>query len=338
MNKIITTLFQNPHYENEVLSLIEKSFHYNEQNNFKIDFYPLMNEQNWNNLYLYIIDNKVCAHVGILPQVWMVNGNRIPVLYMGGIAVDEKFRGQGLFKELFEHIFKVHKHYALYLLWSDQVEMYNKFGFHLALEQIEIAKSQKSDSQFELSKLKNLSDKELNEINDLYNNFWNEKFIYSFRDLDYWKKLSFITSTELYYKKTNSVISDYFFMNKGADLPEIIFEFASNKNLQLTEMSQFGKVWLPSMTLLNSDTPYETQFGCLMKVGSENHFHNFVSAYTNGEMEFLGMNAEEVFFKFKDENLSLPIQDFLTGLMGPGVFEEFQEFHKPVFISGLDSI
>jgi hypothetical protein len=47
---------------------------------------------------------------------------------------------------------------------------------------------------------------------------------------------------------------------------------------------------------------------------------------------------QEVYFDFGDELLGLELEEFLRGVLGPGVFEELGAELKPLYISGLASI
>jgi predicted N-acetyltransferase YhbS len=327
----ITTLKAAPHLKNATINLIERSFEYKKPNHFEIDFAPLMNENNFHNSFIMIDENEnVIAHIGVCERKIL----GVAVAMLGGIAVDESHRGQGHFKELIQDVMaEKRSDVAFFILWSDQEDLYKKYGFHLCGTQIEILSNKNSE---EYKKIK-LDMSNLKQIQNLYQKSFSHFYTTIERSEDDWQQLVKISSTDLYIKETDGAISDYFFMNKGQDLSGIIFEYGSNgdmKNL-VKKISAYGKVWTGAHLLDEG----EAQYQFLLAPGDTKLLAIFMRLYTNEKILIREINPmkQEVYFYFNDELLALKTEEFLQGVLGPAPFEELEEL-KPIFISGLDSI
>ena len=127
-------------------------------------------------------------------------------------------------------------------------------------------------------------------------------------------------------------------MNKGQDLGGIISEYGTVNDISsfITTIASYGKVWLGSDLL----TPKSIQYQFFMSIGSTRIFSQFIKKYTRDLVMIRDINSmkQVIYFDFQEETLELPINDFLLGLFGPGIFEEMEADIKPIFISGLESI
>jgi hypothetical protein len=281
-------------------------------------------------------NEKVMAHVGAKEQFLTLNNVKYSITLLGGIAVDESRRGEGHFQTLFQDVLaEKRSDTTFFLLWSDQEKLYNKFGFHLCGTQIEIEKEKKI-SPFLKTTFANLSDKEKREIKDLYTTSFAQTYLTIERSDADWKLIEQMTSADIFVKKENNIIHDYYFINKGQDLPGVIYEYGSRNDLTLLieEISSYGKVWL-GRDLISGEN---LQFQFFMAPGDLRLFTDFVFQLTSEKFKIRNINPmkQEVFFDFNDETLSLELPDFLRGVFGPGIFEEIEV--KPFFLSGLDSI
>ena len=327
----ITTLKAAPHLKNTTIDLIERSFEYKKPNHFEIDFAPLMNESNFHNCFIMIDENEnVIAHIGVCER----NILGVAVAMLGGIAVDESHRGQGHFKELIQDVMaEKRSDVAFFILWSDQEDLYKKYGFHLCGTQIEIQNNEKSE-EFKKTKLDAAN---LKQIQNLYQKSFSHLYTTIERSENDWQQLLKITSTDLYIKETAGAISDYFFMNKGQDLSGIIFEYGSHGDIKtlVKNISAYGKVWTGAHLLDEG----EAQYQFLMAPGDTKLLAVFMGLYTNEKILIREINPmkQEVYFYFNDELLALKTEEFLQGVLGPAPFEELGDL-KPIFISGLDSI
>ena len=64
-------LKDQPEYYQQTLSLIEKSFGYNEKYSFAIDFAPLLDQSNWHHCFILLDEEKknVIAHIALKENI-----------------------------------------------------------------------------------------------------------------------------------------------------------------------------------------------------------------------------------------------------------------------------
>lgn len=330
----ITTLKAAPHLLEATLELIERSFHYQTPNKFSVDFTPLMNESNHHNCFVLVENEKVIAHIGVCEK--KILGSSIAML--GGIAVDEARRGEGFFNTLMQDVLAEKKsEVAFFLLWSDQEALYGKYGFYLCGTQIEMMQTPSHQTFFK-TKYHLLNQTQKKEIQQLFKNSFAVTYTTPERNEPDWKEIEKITSADLFIRGENDKIEAYFFMNKGQDLNQIIYEYATAGNIKhlIQEISSYGRVWLGSDLV----DPQELQYQFFMAPGDTRLFADFIKTYTKDKMVIRDINQikQEIFFYFNEELLSLESEDFLRGVFGPGIFEEIETVVKPLFISGLVSI
>lgn len=331
----ITTLKDAPHLYQATISLIESAFQYEEPHHFSIDFATLISESNFHNCFIKIDESeKVIAHIGVCESEILGT----PVAMLGGIAVDKNHRGEGHFQELMQDVLAEKKSdVAFFLLWSDQENLYRKYGFHLCGAQIEMNQTI-GEKKFIKSKLDKLSEEQKQQLKHIHSQSFALIYTTIDRTQESWKKLEQIKSADLFYLEENQKLTSYFFMNKGQDLEGIIYEYGTLKDLPsfLHEISVYGKVWLGSDIV----TPDSIQYQFFMAIANPRIFGQFVEKYSSGKILIRDINSikQEVYFDFNQETLSLELDDFLRGLFGPGIFEEVEASVKPIFISGLDSI
>lgn len=334
----IKTLKEKPSCFEATLQLIEKSFHYQAPFSFKTDFAPLMDESNHHNCFILIDENdRVLSHIGVKERIISISGEDIPVAMLGGIAVDGDFRGKGYFQTLLQDVLaEKRSDTALFLLWSNQESLYSKYGFYLCGRQYEFNQTNKK-SGFKKTIYEQLSQKQKIEIQGLYENSFKKLYLSLYRDSSDWSLLGKITSSELYIREEENKISDYFFLGKGQDLTGIIHEYGSNRNMEsfIQEASGWGNIWMGSELLANNNQHY--QF--MLAPADTKKFSRFIDLYTNQQIIIRDINImkQEAYFDFNGETLSLELDEFLRGIIGPGQFEELGNI-KPIFISGLDSI
>lgn len=331
----IITLNQRPELYSATLNLIEKAFHYEKSNSFKIDFAPLMNEKNFENIFLKINDeNKVIAHIACKTKYL----NDHPVIMLGGIAVDPEKRGEGHFQELMSYVLTQKKDEAsLFLLWSDQEKLYKKFGFCLCGQQFEHEINSTEISDFTKTKFSHISDIEKEDIKSLFSNSFQSLYLSLRRNNEDWKLIEDINSADLYLRKKDNSIVDYFFMNKGQDLSGVIYEYGTKNDLSsfLRDISTYGKIWT-AFPINDSD---QLQFQFMACPGDKNLFTKLIYDLSGGKIKIHEINSikQEIYFNFGEDLLSLDIEELLRGLLGPGNFEELSDIQK-IFISGLDSV
>jgi predicted N-acetyltransferase YhbS len=336
---LITNLKETPKALEKTIAMIEKSFAYEAPFTFKEDFASLVEEGNHHNCFIMMDENEnVIAHIGVKERNIRIKGALFPICMLGGIAVDEKYRGEGHFQTLLQDVLaEKRSDCALFLLWSDQAALYKKYGFYLCGDQFEIPKSDKKSSLVP-TKYHLLSENEKKQIQALYQSSFASQYTTLDRTKDDWNSLEKVTSADLYIRKEASEITDYLFMNKGQDLTGIIYEYGSKSDLRgwLKEASSLGKIWL-GQPLMDTDN-HQYQF--FLAPADMKYFRELITAMTKDLMKVRDVNVmkQEVYFDFNDETLSLEAEEFLRGIFGPGQFEEVDVAKYPLFISGLDSI
>jgi predicted N-acetyltransferase YhbS len=330
----ITNLKNAPELLTPTLALIEKAFHYSEGQHFNQDFAPLMAASNRQNCFIFLSENnEVIAHLGVkIREI-----QNLPVAMLGGIAVAEGARGQGVFNQLMTHVLSEFKEeVAFFLLWSDQTKLYTKYGFHLCGRQIELNPMGAQNTSFEATKYHLLSKKHQLQIQQLYTSSFSMQYKTFERKEENWKEIEEIRSTDLYIRKENDEITDYFFKNKGQDLNGIIFEYGSKKDIKkfIPEIRSFGTIWFGQEDFEGTD-----QFQFMLAPGSSKIFGGFIQNFTSNQILVRQINQikNEIYFEFNHELLSLDIKEFLEGIFGPNSFQELNELPN-LFISGLDSI
>ncbi|MBT4791993.1 MAG: GNAT family N-acetyltransferase [Halobacteriovoraceae bacterium] len=323
----LTNLKDSPEFVEKTIKLIEQEFEYDEVNSFAIDFYPLMQKSNHHNNFIYIAEDEVIAHIGVLEKEFILNGITYPFSMYGGIAVSKKHQGQGIFKSLFNEVINKFTNKCFHLLWSEKVDLYKKFGFFPCLELNEYKKESFQHS-FDViqTTLSNLSEDDYMMVKSLY---ISSKELRVSRSESDWKNLKPIDSTDLFLIKNNSKIINYFFMNKGQDLTHIIHEYGFMNDEQLQLLRHYANVWTPYL----SDTNKTNLYATMLRPGEKSLFTSFIQNYL--AIEILDIN-ENITFKYQENSYEQSINDFLIGAFGPGRFKEITSPY--LFISGLDSI
>jgi predicted N-acetyltransferase YhbS len=334
---VFSTLRQRPDLREATIALIEKSFSYQKDQKFDVDFAPLIAEENASQCHIIFEQetNEVVAHVGYLKRDLMINNRCYPVGLVGGVCVADSHRGQGLFSRIFDKINRFHgDSIGIFMLWSDKPEYYEKFDFHLCIEQQEVTKSGKPSTGFEKTKYHLLDIKQKMHVKKLYRDNVLGQYSSFQRSEKDWQQLEKITSTDLYVKKDKEgSIVGYFFMNKGQDLNGVVHEIAVDSNYE--DVFAYGTVWTGPGTKADKS---ETHYGSLVRVSNLDIFRRMVFDYTNEQVILLSLDKGIATFEYKKTRYEFPIARFLTGLWGPHTFEEFEFETKPLYISGLDSI
>lgn len=333
-----TTLKESPSLIEETLGLIEKSFHYKKPFSFKTDFAPLMDPSNHHNSFIFTDENnKVIAHIGMKDKILRVNGRDHVICLLGGIAVDEDRRGEGIFRSLMEDVISEKRSdCAFFLLWSDQEKLYKKFGFTLCGPQYEYEKTDGKNS-YEKTSYASLSPQDKGAIHYLYEKSFSQMYLTPVRNAEDWDLIAKTTSADLYIKRDKQRVLSYFFMNKGQDLTGIIYEYGIQEKIEdfVKEARSVGTIWT-GMPVAENNTQ---QFQFMLAPADRKLLAGFIKDYTGGRFELRDINLikGEAFFDFEDETLGLEIPEFLRGILGPGSFEELGNL-TPLFLSGLDSI
>ena len=339
MTRIYSTLDKHPDLYNETISLIEREFNYPQDHSFKIDFYPLINKNNLQHCHILIYEGHVIAHIGI--KLRNIGNNKFssPVALIGGIAVNSKYHGQGVFRDFFEKVLDDHKNYvSLFLLWGNLDQLYQKFGFIQAGGIIQTGTGHIINlEQFEKTKLIHLNNNDYSKVKCLYHDHVLTRYLSLGRSERDWEEIKETTSTDIYlYRKEGNVVG-YFFANKGADLSNIIHEYVFPELLDneiLNILSSYS-LWLPEK--------YNTRFNKKEKLYAAlfcpgRNFPRLIESWSNEKISQVEIDHHNISFIFNSETFTLTLEEFIQGIWGPNPIEEFESIGKPIYISGADSI
>lgn len=330
---MIKTLKDFPNKRDETIKLIEKSFDYSKDNSFEIDFYPLMNEKNANNNYILLEENKVIGHIGVNYKELKIMDVNFSIAMLGGIAIEESCRGKGYFRPFIENVLQSITDSPFILLWSDKIDLYERFSFYPCIEQFEYSGvPEEENPNYICRKLKDLSTLEVNQLKSIYDSSTELRFK---RSLEEWKELSNIVSSDIYIKKVDGKIQNYFFMNKGEDLNDIIYEYGNIDDVE--EISSYGILWSPWSFEVENEDFKSLLFAALIRINNFQSFKQFIGKYTDNLIQVLEINDQEITFTFEDKKMTLSVSEFVQGILGPNKFTELLDTKK-ILISGLDSI
>ena len=329
------TLKNKPQLLAPTNKLIESNFGYEPQFHYENDFAPLMHESNFENCHLSVSEkDEIIGHVGVLLRKITVLDREYTLAMLGGIAINESFQGKGYFKELINHVINIYESQVSgFILWSDLHEMYKKFGFSLCGTQFVLTSDYPTVVDIEKTLYAKLTDDEKKQIQLLYQEGFQKHYLTLNRDAEDWKKIELIDSANLFIQRGNGKIKGYFFQNKGMDLHNIIYEYGHENFIQWhRDISFLGEVWSGV-----TDEEAEVQYQFLFRPAG--NFSDFVKTYTREMIDIKKVDFANNLIQLMliDEELELNIDDFLTGIFGPGRFDEVN-YLPPLFISGLDSI
>ncbi len=270
----ILPLSKKPEYYPSLIKLIEKSFHYEKGNFFEKDFLPLVHPSNWEHCYLLFLsnENELIGHIGVLKKELHYQNVTMPVLFLGGICIEEKYQGQGYFRSFFQDILsRYQKEVALYFLWSNESDLYKKFDFKECGRIIQTGPEEKVPGTFFKESLKELSTSDREALIELHQETISH-FIHVIRTRADWEIIFQMESVDVYIKRESNEIVAYFFKNKGQDLTGIIHEVGA-KDLEvltstINELAS-QKLWLPYNSPFELAEPETIFFLGLVKVGNK---------------------------------------------------------------------
>lgn len=334
----LSTLAARPALQEQVIALIEEAFNYTPPYKFGEDFYPLFAENAAHN-HLIMQGEELLGHVGVRLVTLTYQTKTLPVAMLGGIALKEKFRGQGIFKKAFLQILKLYEPLvACFLLWSDQAELYAKFGFGQAGSVLQLGEKTDLLSWLGQHQWRPYFPAETH-FDDLIGQ--NIKTFYQAqvqstlainRTAHDWDVISQIKSAQFLVHPTNPsttaapsaalpAIDAYLVLGKGFDLPHVVHEIGGVSPVvdEFLRRNQCYKIWLPGTPEYRQKFPtaVEMYLG-LFRIG------NFALL-----AKFLGESAAAL---QREHTLQGPGR-FWPSLWGPGSGRG-----PTIYISGLDSI
>lgn len=337
-----TTLANNPELYNAAVRLIEKSFNYPPGHSFEDDFYNLLDPVNHKHNHILMDGDVVVAHIGVNIKEIIKEDASCLAAFIGGVAVNEDYRGQGHFKDLFNYVVeKYSEKCAFFLLWSEKASLYRKYDFYEFGAVTQLGDKEENEEYFnslgfEKTKLKKLSEDEVKQLHKLYKHNFND-YLAPKRTPRIWDSMTNIKTTDLYIQREGKKISNYFFINKGFDLPGVIHESSFFKDEVLLEKFKEYKVWLPEKHQSYMEASSSLYTG-IMKIANSALFSDFIRKIFSNDLLISEVIDSHVDFTFKDEEFSLPIDEFFSFVFGPQPAEEFLPYGNWFFIPGLDSI
>jgi|GEM_PF-3983418 len=220
----LSTLEERPFLKNAAVKLIEQCFKYEPKFSFEIDFYPLINSKIFKNNHLLLnAQEQVVGHIGIKWHTLETT----PVALMGGICLHPKLRGKGIFSSFFKEILsKCLEQADGVLLWGP-ASLYASFGFsafgYFSFIDKKITFSSNEENSFRHLPLENLSQQQWEKLKQAHQKTCSQFYSLQ-RKEEHWQEISFIKSSLFFFKENPTF--EYFFINKGMDLKNIIHEYS----------------------------------------------------------------------------------------------------------------
>lgn len=350
MKTLVKTLSENPDYYDQLKLLIEKSFNYHHSQDVTVDFHPLYQKNNWNNLHLLLDSNsnRLIGHIGLLPKRLSLKNKQYKGCFIGGVCIHPEYQGEKLFTPFFENILQQSSHlYSLFFLWSDLSDLYEKLDFFECGHQVQFGDSQLGPlpQNFVNNPWPTQSKNLLNQMNYIYNTHCGaQNLLHPKRSSVEWITLEKIHSTRLYLYVPSGDISrpnnvkGFFFVDKGMDLTGIIHDYACLPEHQeeFFKTLHSYKVWRPFEFKLNQHSFSKDLFLAHLKIGNQQLFSELVRDISHGKMEILGITSSSVSYLENGREKSMLKKEYLRLLFGP-CQDNFQ-YYTPIYIGGLDSI
>lgn len=334
-----TTLANSPELFDKTIKLIESEFHYTKDNSFYKDFYPLMFQENHENCHLLVDEAKnVIAHIGLSKRKLAKKLISTNVYLIGGIAVDSAYQGQGIFKTFFKDIISEYEdRCSFFLLWSEKNILYSKHSFFEFGSVIETGQKEFNNdiSNFQKVKFSSLTKLQLREVQALFER--SNNYLHFSRTNRDWENITHIKDADFYVHTQDGQILNYFFVNKGADLKNIIHEVSFLNDEELINKFREYKLWLPEKH--KQYIPFHKEmFVALIRVNPTKYAIKFLSALFNNELIINELTKDSINFTFNEKSYSTNIQEFIHLTLGPNCAQEFKKFSNYFYISGLDSV
>lgn len=346
----VSSLIDFPLLYEQTLNLIEKSFHYKKLFHFDVDFALLLNRENLQNSLILLKKSnlEVVGHIGVMLRELCNSHSSTTVALIGGVSIHENYRGKGLLKFFLSKILKNYTPKAsLFFLWSEHVELFKLFNFHLSIGQLETSNFSSNiesillKNQYEKTLFKNLNEKDECSIKDLYQLNISQNYTTFLRDHYHWENIKKISSAHLFVRRnTKQKIVAYLFMSKGQDLQNIIHEVGYQPEFKMDVLSllEKGNILLPESEKNVIGVPFEIKFMSFLRLGNASMFQSFIHGWTDKKIKIIFADIEKVHFKYQDKIFEESFASFTQYIFGPNPVIEFANIGKPIYISGLDSI
>ncbi len=317
----VKTLKDSPEKLNECVALIEGAFGYGDNYSYKEDFSPIFHEHNLQNCFFIEEDNQVTATLLTLPKELEYKDVKLPALFIGGIGVADEKRGAGLFRSLLETVLLLNSHYALYLLWSDLSQLYEKFNFY------EFGLIEESDlSNKQAMKLEEFPPEELETVIKGYQSLSKHSLV-PHRTPEDWHDLLQSQSID----HVTDGKGHYYFLNKGMDLQGICHE---RHPIDAPDLDGYSN-W----TYMPENTDKVSRYMGFLRLGNLEILSDFIEKTSNKRLFVVERNVEGLItVSFDGDYYDLSEKDLIQGIWGPGQIEEWKGLIPPLIVFGHDSI
>ena len=317
----VKTLKDSPEKLNECVELIEQAFGYNDNYSYKEDFSPLFHEHNLQKCYFIEEEGLVTATLLTLPKMLEYKDIKLPALFIGGIGVRDENRGAGLFRSLLETVLLLNSHYALYLLWSDLSQLYEKFNFYEfgLIEENDLGEEKPQD-------LKEFPPEDLETVITSYQSLSSHTLV-PHRTPEDWH--------DLFQSQSIDHMTDgkghFYFLNKGMDLQGVCHERHPLNSPDLAGYSNW------CYTPENAERV--SRYMGFLRLGNLEALSDFIEKTSNKRLFIVERNTEGLItVSFDGDYYDLSEKDFIQGIWGPGQIEEWIGLIPPLVIFGHDSI
>ncbi len=255
------------------LNLVSNAFEYAHHNDVQVDFYPILNKENWNNFYFIKNNNNVVASAAYVNKLLKTPKATLPITMIGAIATDANYQKRGYASALIEHIIALNKDsVGLIFLWSDLASLYSKFEFEQIGRQY-VYKSKTQTSWIGPKTFHSLNDIEKSKIKILYKKYIQNRYCTIDRDDQTWNQIENISSALFYHSPS---LDRYFVVHKGQDLTNIIHEYAFDPALgnKIFDFPQEFQFWSPEKI---KEYPTEQElYSCLVRNANKDILNPFL--------------------------------------------------------------
>jgi len=221
-------------FDPKAISLeIEESFGYIKPHKFNVDFYPLFTKENLQSSFFLTYKNKIIGAIFCVFSEIRIKNNKHAIASLGGIFIKKEHRGLGLFKPFFKKVIseiKTQSTAEFIFLWSENEDLYKKFGFSPMGNTYYEFPGRKNDFQnlnFKKKAISQLNNQQKKQLINLYKNGNVSNHFY--RSSASWDSIEKITSINSYFNiDPFGNLKGYFFEGKGMDLMGVIHEFSND--------------------------------------------------------------------------------------------------------------
>jgi len=318
----VKTLESKPEQFDECIKLIEKSFNYEDPFHYDEDFKLLTCPENYSNCFF--IENEsedVIATLFTLPRNLLFQEHSLKVLFLGGISVRDQDRGAGIFKSLLETVILLNQDCALFFLWSDLSNLYEKFSFY------EFGLIEETAAPNEVPfNVTPFNEEDKDKVKIKYINL-KDQFLLPERNQSDWNHLFKSSSI----KNHRDEKGNFYFLDKGMDLQGICHE---SHPINAPHLDNYSS-WIVNPT---AETSNALRYMGFLRLGNLELLNEFIVKTSKGRLSLLEFDSNIIKVEFDNELYEIGQKDFIQGIWGPGQIKEWAGLIPPIIVFGFDSI